>query len=510
MSSETTPQKVALTDRQITQIVAGLMITILLGGLEQTIVAVALPLMSSDLSGVEYLAWVVSSYLIAVTVSTPIYGKLGDIYGRRIMMISAIFIFMAASIFCAVAPTMPLMILARVLQGIGGGGLLSVSQTIIGDVVSPRERGRYQGYISTAFALASVIGPAAGGLLTEYASWHWIFWINVPLCVLAYLISIRTLKHLPVPHMKRSVDAVGALLLMVGLTTLLIAISRIGHGVALSESTNVIMLSLSVVILAAFVWQEQRAKEPIIPLSLLRNRHVAASCALLFIAFVQLIGLSIFIPLRLQMLTTAGADGAAIQLLPMSIAIPFGAYIGGTLMTRMGRYRGIELVGAIIVPIFVMLTAYTPADADLLVILNTVLAGLGIGLQLPTATVAAQNAVARHHLGVVTAVASFSRSVGAAVGIAVLTAVLFALLQALVPQGQLSTSAADIVSEMVSGRMQGISAADQAVLVSGAAQAFRQVFSYSALFALLSIVVCLIVPEQKLSEKRPDHPSAHS
>ncbi|HCN71304.1 MAG TPA: MFS transporter, partial [Pusillimonas sp.] len=374
------PGTTTFTHREAKRVVLGLLVAIFLGGLEQTIVAVALPLMSADLSGVEYLAWVISGYLIAMTVATPIYGKLGDIYGRRLMLFSAIIIFLLSSVLCAMATTMPVMILARVIQGVGGAGLLAVSQTIVGDIISPRDRGRYQGYISTAFAIASVTGPVVGGLLTEYISWRWIFWINVPLCVLAYLTARRALDKLPIPKLRRSIDYLGALLLTVGLTILLIAISRVGHGTELTESLNLLLYAISVAVLASFIWQEKRAPDPVIPLMLLRNRSVAASSLMLFIAFVQMICMTILIPLRLQMLTHAGADEAAVQLLPLSLSIPVGAWIAGSLMAKLGHYRRLQLAGTIILPIAMAATAYTPADSTLLIILCTSLGGFAIGL----------------------------------------------------------------------------------------------------------------------------------
>ncbi|OXR48472.1 MFS transporter [Pusillimonas sp. T2] len=502
-STPAASQPTTLTDREIRKVVAGLMVAIILGGLEQTIVAVALPRMAADLQGVQWLAWVVSAYLIAVAVSTPIYGKLGDLYGRRAMLSSAIIIFLGASVLCAMASSMPMMIGARILQGIGGGGLLSVSQAIIADIVSPRERGRYQGYISVSFAIASVAGPIAGGLLTEYLSWHWIFWVNLPIGLAAYMISQRTLVRLSRPSIKRSVDVGGALLLTAGLTTLLIAISRVGHGTHILDSYNVTLAAIAVVFMAAFVWQEKRAAEPIIPLVLLANPIVAASCVLLFIAFIELIALTILIPLRLQMLTAAGADRAALQLVPLSVAIPAGAYIGGTLMARLGQYRNIQLVGASMVPVSMALTAYTDPTATGWVILFTTLAGIGIGLQLPTSTVAAQNAVAQRHIGVTTGLASFSRSVGAAVGIAILTAALFALLQSYMPATLTELSSAETVRQMIEGQLPPLSDAARAVLMSSGEKAFRHTFLISALIAAISVILCLRIPERALSEKRP-------
>ncbi len=211
-------------------VLAGLMLSIFLSALDQTIVAVSLPAISADFADLDLLAWVISAYMVAMTVSMPIYGKLGDLYGRRRLMLFAIVVFTAASLLCGLAQSMGQLVLARVLQGIGAGGLMAVSQAIIGDIVPPRERGRYQGYFSSMYAIASVAGPVLGGLLTEYLSWRWVFWINLPIGLLALAISRRTLVGLPVPRRQPVIDYLGIVLMVVGLTALLLAITQIGQG----------------------------------------------------------------------------------------------------------------------------------------------------------------------------------------------------------------------------------------------------------------------------------------
>jgi len=493
----------ALSPSEVRSVVIGLMLAILLGALDQTIVAVSLPMMAADLHGVDLLAWVVSGYLIAVAVATPIYGKLGDLYGRRVMLSSAIGIFLVTSVLCALSTSMPMLVGSRILQGIGGGGLISVAQATIADVVSPRERGRYQGYISTSFAIASVVGPLAGGLLTEFVSWRWVFWINLPLGLLALVISYKALTRLSVPHIKRPIDILGALLLIVGLTALLIAVTFIGQGAGWLEPRNIALFGIAICAMAGFVWQERRAAEPIIPLQLLSNPIVSCSCSILLIAFVQVIALSVLIPLRLQMLTDSGADGAAYQLMPLSLAIPIGAYIGGTVMTRTGLYKQIQLVGAILVPISVALLALLDADAVALNIVITVVAGLSIGLQLPTSTVAAQNAVQHRHLGIVTAISAFSRSLGAAMGIAVLMAILFAALHSHAPASFSTMPGADLIRQMVGDVGVPPDAAIRQQLAEPATDAFRIVFLLSALLGVVSIVLGLLIPAKPLSEEAP-------
>ena len=368
-----------LSHAEVRSVIIGLMLAILLGALDQTIVSVALPKMSAELQGFELLAWVVSGYLVAVAVATPIYGKLGDLYGRRAMLSSAIAIFLIASVACALAQSMPMLVAARILQGLGGGGLISVAQATIADVVAPRDRGRFQGYISGAYAVASVCGPLAGGFLTAYLSWRWVFWINLPLGLAAFVISRRALARLPVPHVKRPVDYPGALLLSLGLSLLLIGITRIGQGAAWSEALNLQLFAVAAAALAAFLWQERRAIEPIIPLDLFRMPTVSICCGILFIAFFQIVSLSVLIPLRLQMMTEVGVEGSALQLIPLSLAIPFGAYVGGSLTARSGRFKRIQLSGALLVPCAVLGLALIDPRASIAGTLLMALTGLGIG-----------------------------------------------------------------------------------------------------------------------------------
>ncbi|HTN65294.1 MAG TPA: MDR family MFS transporter [Burkholderiaceae bacterium] len=493
-----------LSHAEVRSVIIGLMLAILLGALDQTIVAVALPMMSAELQGFDLLAWVVSGYLVAVAVATPIYGKLGDLYGRRAMLSSAIAVFLAASVASAMAQSMPMLVAARIVQGLGGGGLISVAQATIADVVAPRDRGRFQGYISGAFAVASVSGPLAGGFLTAYLSWRWVFWINLPLGLAAFVISRRALARLPVPHIKRPVDYPGALLLSLGLSVLLIGITRVGQGVAWSEALNLRLFFVALAALVAFLWQERRAAEPIIPLDLLRMPTVSICCSILFIAFFQIVSLSVLIPLRLQMMTDTGVEGAALQLIPLSLAIPFGAYIGGSLTARSGHFKRIQLSGALMVPLAVLGVALIDPQTTIAGVLLMAVTGFGIGLQLPTSMVAVQNAVPHRHVGIATAVTAFSRSLGAAVGIAILMALLLTILHDKASTLPGLLSGADIVKSMLSAAVEAAPTmghelhAQLRVVVQ---DAFQMLFTLSALVALSAVALVAMIPDQVLSEQ---------
>jgi EmrB/QacA subfamily drug resistance transporter len=489
---------------EVRSIVTGLMLAILLGALDQTIISVSLPMMATDLQGVDMLAWVVSGYLIAVAVATPIYGKLGDLYGRRLILSSAIGIFLAASVACAMAPTMPFLVGARILQGLGGGGLISVAQAIIADVVAPRDRGRYQAYISGAFAVASVSGPVLGGMLTAYLSWRWIFWINLPLGLAALLISRRALARLPVPHIKRPVDYLGAALLTAGMSSLLTAITRAGQGASWLDHSNMWMFAITLLSLGVFIWHERRTAEPIVPLGLFRIKTVSISCTILFIAFIQIVSLTVLIPLQLQMLTPLGADGAALRLLPLSLSIPLGAYIGGKLMTRWGKFKNIQLAGTILVPVGVMLLAMVKPQAAPYMTFCMVLIGGGVGLQLPSSTVAIQNAVPHRHVGIATGVSAFCRSLGAAIGIAALMALLLTALRSGADDVGVALSGADVIKTLVGEADIAVDALIKAGLADSAQHAFRNVFMVTALVAMVSSVLAALIDDEPLHERAPE------
>ena len=468
-------------------IVIGLMLALLLGALDQTIVAVALPRMATELQGFSLIAWVVSGYLVASTVVTPIYGKLGDLFGRRVLLSFAIIVFLVASVACALAQTMPQLILARVVQGLGGGGLISISQTIIADVVPLRERGRYQGYISGVFAVSSVAGPVVGGLLTHYLSWRWIFWINLPLGAAAFLVTRRALLQLPVSGIRRRIDYVGAVLLIVGLTALLIPITRIGQGVALSDGPNAALFAVAIAVLAVCYWHENRTEEPIIPIHLYRIPIVASCSGILFLCLFQLFSIASLSPLRFQMVAGATADAAAWRLVPLTLTIPLGAFISGRWMLKTGRYRPQQVIGTACVPVALLGLAFvSPVDAITTGVLMASV-GLALGVVMPASLVAVQNAVPRAQLGVATAGIAFSRSLGGAIGVAVLTAILLASLHG--HEGDALPA--------VGGEMSHLSALAGATAAEADA-AFKRLFIIAAIVSFGAFLIALRVPDHRL------------
>jgi len=487
------PVPTPLTPRQFRAATAAVMMTILLGALDQTIVSVALPSIARQLGGFEWMAWVISGYLIAATVVTPLYGKFSDLFGRRRVLGAAIVIFVLASVACALARTMPQLVLARVLQGVGGGGLIALAQAVVADVVPLRDRGRYQSYISIVWVVASMLGPVVGGVLTEQLSWPWIFWINLPTGLLALVLVETSLRKLPLHRGEARIDGLGALLLLAGLTAALIPITRVGQGGDWHEPANLAGWALAAVLLAAFVRQQRRHPEPIVPMALLANPGVVAGCAMLFLLFFNFIALSVLVPLRVQMVAGMNATDAALHLLPMTLAVPCAAFLGGRWLARTGRVRPPQWVGVVLVPLALLGLSFAPATG-VAAMLGLVVVGLGMGLQLSTTLITVQQSVPRAMIGTVTGLTGFFRLLGGAIGIAVLSTVALLLLRAHLP-----ADVHAVVGESPSallGTARGANPASDA--------AFRQLMQVCALVALLSLWFVRRMPDLHLHDTHHD------
>ena len=484
----------------IRSVLIALMLAIFLGALDQTIVAVSMPAISAQFKDVSLLAWVISGYMVAMTVAVPIYGKLGDLYGRRRLMLFGMGLFTLASLFCGLAQSMEQLVLARIFQGIGAGGMISVSQAIIGDIVPPRERGRYQGYFSSMYAVASVAGPVLGGYMTEYLSWRWVFLINLPLGLGAWLVANHTLVGLPVPQRKPIIDYFGTLLMIIGLTALLLGITEVGQGHAWRSAEVSGLLACSVVVLGLFVWHERRAREPLLPMHLFANRNaVLCWCTIFFTSF-QAISLIVLIPLRYQSVTGAGADSAALHLLPLAIGLPIGAYFAGRRTSVTGRYKPMILTGAVLMPVSILGMALSPPQAFVLSSLFMLLSGIASGMQFPTSLVGTQNAVDQRDIGVATSTTNLFRSLGGAVGVAMMSALLLALLQ---DSGFAHLAGSSMVAEGSSGNvlLDGLNAAPgeaQNALRAELLLTFRHLLMVSAAVSLLGLAAAIVMPNRVL------------
>ncbi|MCW2269967.1 EmrB/QacA subfamily drug resistance transporter [Pseudomonas sp. JUb96] len=468
-------------------VLVALMLAIFLGALDQTIVAVSMPAISAQFNDVGLLAWVISGYMVAMTVAVPIYGKLGDLYGRRRMILTGTALFTLASLFCAVAQNMEQLVLARVLQGIGAGGMVSVSQAIIGDFVPPRERGRYQGYFSSMYALASVTGPVLGGYLTEYLSWRGVFWLNLPLGLVAWWVTRRALRTLVVPQGRARVDYVGAALLIFGLSSLLLGITLIGQGHPWYSSQVASLLLCALLGLSVFVLHERRAPEPLLPLKLFSNPVATLCWCTIFFTSFQAISLTMLMPLRYQSITGAGADSAALHLLPLAIGLPIGAYCGGRLTSFTGRFKPQILGGALMMPFAIVGMAFTPPQTAWLSGLFMILTGIASGLQFPTSLVATQSAVEPRDIGVATSTTNLFRSLGGAMGVACMSALLLAMLQ----DGGLSLAGDALLGSLKAGE-------PSLQIQEELTMTFRNLLLGSAMVSLLGLAAALALPDRQL------------
>jgi len=406
------------------RIMAGVMLAMLLGAMDQTIVAPALPTMGRELGNFEYLPWVVTAYLVSATAVTPLYGKLCDIHGRRKILLIAVVIFLIGSVFCALAPNLPLLILARFLQGLGGGGLIALPQTIVGDLIPPRERPRYQSYFASVFMAASIIGPVFGGFFAEYLHWSLIFWINLPVGALALGMTWNALRLLPQNHRPHRLDIVGAGSMILATTALLLALSWAGHAYAWGSWQILSLLFVSLAAFAAFFARATTAKEPFVPLTVLINPVVAAGVATSFFAVGTMVGLTIFVPLYFEVLRGLSSTQSGFGIMAMMCGTVVGAMISGRVMGMTPHYKRLAIFGIALAAVGTAALALTAGGLSLLWFeMLIAVIGVGIGTQFPLTTVSVQNAVDMHELGTATANLHFFRSLGSAVIVSVYSAV---------------------------------------------------------------------------------------
>ncbi|ODN70886.1 MDR family MFS transporter [Methylobrevis pamukkalensis] len=414
---------VAEEDRRL--IVFGALLVMMLAALDQTIVAPALPTIGASLGHPEWLSWVISAYFLTATAVTPLYGKLADIKGRRLVLFVAIGIFVVGSVLCAAAPNMALLVVGRAVQGLGGGGLIALAQTIIADVVPPRERPRYMVYITAVWALASIAGPVVGGLFAQHVHWSLIFWVNLPLAAVAVFATNRTLKKLPIQRRDHRLDVGGAVLVVTATVALLLALTWGGTRFAWLSAPIVTLIGGSLLLFAAFARHLGKTPEPLIPLHVLANPVVAMATAAVFFSMVSFVGLSVYLPLYMEMLHGLNAGEAGIALVAFMIGTVTGANTAGRYMARIRHYRRLAVGGSVLAVCALGAMAATAADASFWAMeVMTFVAGAGIGTLFPVATICVQNAVEPKDLGVATGTLSFMRALGSAIGVAALGAVL--------------------------------------------------------------------------------------
>ncbi|MDP9284515.1 MAG: MFS transporter [Actinomycetota bacterium] len=405
---------------RILAIYSGLMVTLLLAALDQTIVATALPRIVSDLGGITQYSWVFTAYLLTSTVTVPLYGKLGDVYGRKNLFLFAIVVFLLGSALCGAATTMTQLVLFRALQGIGAGGLFPLSLAVIGTIVPPRDRGRWQGLIGAVFAASSIIGPAVGGFIVDNASWRWVFLVNLPVGGLALLVISITMPR-RAPHTEHSVDWLGAGLLAAGIGALLMGLVWGGKQYGWTSGHVVVALALAAVLLGAFAVVERRAKEPILPFDILRNPIVAGSIACMALVGMAMFGTISYVPLFVQGVIGTSATSSGVVLTPLVLGAVTTSLLTGQLVSRTGRYRWNAILGPLVLTAgMFLLWRMNSSTTNGQAARNMVIAGIGIGSMMQVFVISVQNAVSHAHIGSATALTQFSRQIGATIGVTVI------------------------------------------------------------------------------------------
>jgi EmrB/QacA subfamily drug resistance transporter len=476
----------ALDRATIHVIMMGILLAMFLSALEQTIVAPALATIGRTLGDVESLSWVVTVYLLANTAAVPLFGKLSDIHGRRRMMLVGLVVFIAGSVACALAPNMPALIAARALQGIGGGGILPIAHTIIGDMVSPMERPRYQSYTSIMFMAASIIGPVVGGVLTDYVHWTMIFWINLPLGIVALWLTDRALKKLPRHDRPHRLDVLGALLMVGAAMALMLAMTWGGMRHPWVSAPILGLLAGSAALWLLFVLRVMSAPEPFIPLTILRAPILAATTAAGFFSIGVVIGLSIFLPLYFELVLGFSPSGSGTALIVFLAATTAGSFFAGRMMVRLVHYKLVPMGGMLLGIVMLAAFAVKPGGLSLweVCVLLTV-GGTGLGVMYPVTTTIVQNAVAAHQLGTATGALNFARQLGGAIVVAAFAAIVL---------GGIDTGGRGLTLELL--RSGAAASGDFAAV-------FRWLFAAGAVLLAAGLVAVAAIEERPLRGPRP-------
>jgi EmrB/QacA subfamily drug resistance transporter len=489
-----------LSHRRVLIIIGALMLGMFLAALDQTIVSTALPTIVADLHGASHLAWIVVAYLLAVTVSTPLWGKLGDQYGRKVFFQSAIVIFLCGSALSGLSRSMTELIAFRAVQGLGGGGLMVGAQAIVGDIVSPRERGRYQGLFGAVFGIASIIGPLLGGFFVQQLSWHWIFYINIPIGAVALtVVAVQVPGNLRRVH--HVIDYLGAVLLTLSASCLVLFTSLGGTTLAWGSPTSIGLAVAGVVLLVIFVFVERRATEPVLPLHLFSIRAFSVTSLVGFIVGFAMFGAITYLPLFFQIVHGESPTVSGLQLLPLLGGLIICSTGSGIVISKTGRYRIFPIAGTGLLTVGLLLLAQVGIATSLVVsALYMFVLGIGLGCVMQVLVLIVQNAVPYTELGVATSGATFFRSMGGSIGTAIFGAIFSNVLvgnlvrhlgSAKLPRGLPSTSVTPAILDKLSQAVHhGIAAAY--------AQSIQTVFIIAAPIGLIAFLAAWLIPQVEL------------